>query len=110
MLSAAALPSSACSCSDASGCQAVASGNVSLSGSVLRDTLTIVGTLPPNPYNSLRGASADSLTCRSGELPCCSALALRILAKGVNSRECALSFTPRSRLSVSLAPAASWVG
>ncbi len=84
MLSAAALPSSACSCSDATTCQAVASGNVSLSGSVLRDTLTIVGTLPPNPYNSLRGVSADSLTCRSGGLPCCSALQLRVQAKGVN--------------------------
>ncbi|GFR39607.1 hypothetical protein Agub_g69, partial [Astrephomene gubernaculifera] len=65
ILAASSLPAASCGCSDATACQPVAWGNVTLSGSQLNDTLTISGLLPPNPYSVLSGAPQDQLTCRT---------------------------------------------
>ncbi|GLC59525.1 hypothetical protein PLESTB_001496700 [Pleodorina starrii] len=67
--SAGSLPARICGCADVSLCQAVAWGNISLSGDKLSDVLSVIGTVPPNPYNVFSTATPDQLTCGSDYLP-----------------------------------------
>ncbi|PNH00991.1 hypothetical protein TSOC_013152 [Tetrabaena socialis] len=69
VLGGAPLPPSTCWCADRAACEPVATGNATLRGDVLSDTLTLSGLLPPNPYAALRGASGDQLTCGNAALP-----------------------------------------
>lgn len=64
--SAARLPASKCACTSRTDCDPVAYGNDTLAEGVLANVYTIQGLVPPNPFDFLRGAGEQLLTCRNG--------------------------------------------